>query len=449
MHKKNLMEKLKEFFEVTSIHGLYHVSKNRSLRRLFWTATTTVGFLLSFSMIYENFENFSKTPVSTTIETWPISKVPFPPITICPVKNTLTNLNYDLINSKSYNLSTDDRNYFIDLFYESFQEVDYKITIEFMKEMIQSDWLMDIYKKLGMIAFPDKHQLVGDEATQYIYMDTFNTSGKVRTPFFKKEVFEPEDFKSSLGFKLKINVPKSLQKSNATIDIDIIYDIEVGPENIRIEYNEIELGNKTYNTTLNVTECYIYCLIDFNRYFTKEGLEEWKNRRFTGMKVIWNMKMENVRPKEEEKFDKSLLNNVFCKMVNMIKKEQNNEKIWRIIKSNKRSISDAFLFLDLKQEMIFDMVFPMHGNISNEPINLRIIKEKDLKTALEMLTYLFNEPQEIWKDWKIFYERLFKKGSERLIVSTLSGILSAGYDEHSKEVARTILDRVREVVKKC
>ena len=104
------MDSLKEFFEVTSIHGLYQISKTKSIRRLFWTVTSTTGFLLSFSMIYESFQNFSKTPISTTIETWPISKVPFPAITVCPVKNTLTNLNYDLLNSQNYHLSRNERN---------------------------------------------------------------------------------------------------------------------------------------------------------------------------------------------------------------------------------------------------------------------------------------------------------------------------------------------------
>ena len=84
----------------------------------------------------------------------------------------------------------------------------------------------------------------------------------------------------------------------------------------------------------------------------------------------------------------------------------------------------------------------MHANISTEPIYLHSVVEEDLEVALEMLVFLFNDPQYIWKNWKIFYEKLFRTGSERLIVSTLSGILSASYDEYSKEVARILLDRV-------
>ena len=124
-----MMETVKEFFEVTTIHGLYHVSKTKSLRRFFWTVTSIAGFISAFSMIYESFQNFSKNPISTTIETFPISKVPFPPITVCPVKNTLTNLNYDLVNSQNL------------------------ITWVKMKEIIWFNYFMNLSKKwiLGLL----------------------------------------------------------------------------------------------------------------------------------------------------------------------------------------------------------------------------------------------------------------------------------------------------------
>ena len=39
--------------------------------------------------------------VSTNIETLPITEITFPKVTVCPPKNTLTNLNYDLEKSKN------------------------------------------------------------------------------------------------------------------------------------------------------------------------------------------------------------------------------------------------------------------------------------------------------------------------------------------------------------
>lgn len=48
-------------------------------------------------MISQSFESWTASPISTTIETLPIEQVEFPVISVCPPKNTFTNLNYDLM----------------------------------------------------------------------------------------------------------------------------------------------------------------------------------------------------------------------------------------------------------------------------------------------------------------------------------------------------------------
>ena len=65
-----------------------------------------IGFTLAGILINSSFRNWSQSPVSTTIETLPISKIKFPKIAICPPKNTFTNLNYDLEVTK--NMTLDD-----------------------------------------------------------------------------------------------------------------------------------------------------------------------------------------------------------------------------------------------------------------------------------------------------------------------------------------------------
>ena len=45
-------------------------------------------------IISKSFDEWVNHPITTTIETLPISEVRFPKITVCPPKNTFTNLNY-------------------------------------------------------------------------------------------------------------------------------------------------------------------------------------------------------------------------------------------------------------------------------------------------------------------------------------------------------------------
>ena len=48
-------------------------------------------------MIYESFQAWEESPVSTNIETLPITEITFPKVTVCPPKGTYTDLNYDLM----------------------------------------------------------------------------------------------------------------------------------------------------------------------------------------------------------------------------------------------------------------------------------------------------------------------------------------------------------------
>ena len=91
------MDKLRDFLESSTIHGLNYVSTTRKSVRLFWVVVVFTGFTLAAMLINQSFEDWSENPVKTTIETLPISQITLPKVTVCPPKNTYTNLNYDLM----------------------------------------------------------------------------------------------------------------------------------------------------------------------------------------------------------------------------------------------------------------------------------------------------------------------------------------------------------------
>ena len=92
------MDVLTSFLENSSIHGLGYVAQTKAFRRAFWICTVLCGFIGAGILIYQSFDNWSQHPVTTTIETKPITDIKFPKVTICPPKKTYTNINYDLIN---------------------------------------------------------------------------------------------------------------------------------------------------------------------------------------------------------------------------------------------------------------------------------------------------------------------------------------------------------------
>ena len=91
------MEYFKEFLDSSTIHGLSHIPKTRKFSRVLWTCTVIAGFIFAGYLINESFNSWAENPVKTVTETLPINMMQFPKVTVCPPKNTKTNLNYDLM----------------------------------------------------------------------------------------------------------------------------------------------------------------------------------------------------------------------------------------------------------------------------------------------------------------------------------------------------------------
>ena len=110
------MSVLTSFLENSSIHGLGFIAQTRAFARLFWIIVVILGFTLASLLIMTSFQDWTDNPVTTTIDTLPISEVPFPRITVCPPKNTFTNLNYDLLFASNVSMSKEKRQLFVETF---------------------------------------------------------------------------------------------------------------------------------------------------------------------------------------------------------------------------------------------------------------------------------------------------------------------------------------------
>ena len=99
------MEGVSTFLESSTIHGLTYISTTRKFARLFWILVIISGFIVAAFLIKESFNSWSDSPIKTTIETFPISDLKLPKMTVCPPKNTYTDLNYDLMMTENMTLT--------------------------------------------------------------------------------------------------------------------------------------------------------------------------------------------------------------------------------------------------------------------------------------------------------------------------------------------------------
>ena len=99
------MEIIREFLESASINGLNHIAATRKWSRAFWILIVVTGFFLGSYITWESFQSWADNPVRTTTRTVPMSVIQFPKVTVCPPKDTYTDLNYGLMASDNVTLT--------------------------------------------------------------------------------------------------------------------------------------------------------------------------------------------------------------------------------------------------------------------------------------------------------------------------------------------------------
>ena len=207
------MEYVKTFLETSSIAGLSHISTSRKGWRLFWITVVTFGFFTAGFLIRESFKSWQESPIKTTIETLPISEMRFPKVTVCPPKNTYTDLNYNVMvaDNSTQNIDT------FDLF-------------KFAENVIRNHTFMGLFDKIkdpeGFYNWYNGYNLRWNyrriQSSEYeSSLSTYATSGSISTPYFG-EKFNPSLIDKESRISITIYPPKAaLDNSNIKLHLKI------------------------------------------------------------------------------------------------------------------------------------------------------------------------------------------------------------------------------------
>ena len=98
------------FLEHSTIHGLAYIAlEKQSIAKLIWVIIVFIGFTVAGFLIFDSAKSWEESPISTSVETRPISEVQFPEVTVCPPIGSNTALNLDIVNLRENGLSPEDR----------------------------------------------------------------------------------------------------------------------------------------------------------------------------------------------------------------------------------------------------------------------------------------------------------------------------------------------------
>ena len=203
------MDGVRTFLESSSIHGLTHISTSRKFAKVFWITIVFAGFTFAGYMINNSIKSWAERPIKTTLETRPISEINLPKVTVCPPKNTFTDLNYDLMLAEKITLSNEMRE---DFFNYAKSLIDEHILMHDIDRLQEEDryynWYHG-YTKLG----PTFQSYQG---LNY-FVSTSATSGVVRTQYFGEE-YNPNLVAQDIHYQVSVYPPESVRNNtNVTL----------------------------------------------------------------------------------------------------------------------------------------------------------------------------------------------------------------------------------------
>ena len=219
---------VKEFLENSTIHGLSYIASNKKIIKLFWTLTVASGFCSAAILMFQSFQAWEETPIRTTIETLPISKIKFPKVSVCPPANTVTNLNYDLMMAENMTLDNDTRKELIKTVLENFDDENFESVFKNLSFIHEKSRFQNWYNGLSKIIIP--RFFLGK-------MDT------------KIETASPTGVIMSRGFGQNYDEKKVLKWQETTIKFHSKIE---NTQNVRllgkIEFEKLNLNENSFNS---------------------------------------------------------------------------------------------------------------------------------------------------------------------------------------------------------
>ena len=185
--------------------------------RLSWIGIVLAGFGFSGYLINNLLDNWNQNPVETTISTYPIEKVTFPKIIVCPPKHTYTNLNFDIVHTNNASLSGEQIEDLKTLIDEKIEQAGYENIMLQVNNTGEQNQFYNWYTGLSKIEIPYFSYPHGVR-THRIKQHTYAREGIFRSPYFgekfqKDKMIYPANYDYNIYIKRIGDIPAHFKMS--------------------------------------------------------------------------------------------------------------------------------------------------------------------------------------------------------------------------------------------
>ena len=278
------MEQIRIFLETSTIHGLNYISTTRKYARAFWILVVLAGFTGAGYLIHTSFQSWADSPIRTTVETLPISEIKFPKVTVCPPKNTFTDLNYDLMLAENFTLTDEMREELIDY---SKKVIDEHIYTDDLDRFQQDDRYFNWYYGYSHI-----QRTSTDKFGRLIYnLFTSASSGVVTTQYFGEQ-YQPGLVERKVKYSVYVYPPESIRNNtNVTLHFDLkkvsMTGLSNGYEATLVEGNNIEAGPTSMSFNFTPPDDRRYAVLKRRLDINEEYFENSELESMPGFRLSW------------------------------------------------------------------------------------------------------------------------------------------------------------------
>ena len=339
------MEIVKEYLSNSTIHGLSYIASTKGLTQTVWLCVVSVCVAYAGISIGQSFESWSKNKITTTIETLPITEVPFPKVTVCPPKNTFTNLNYDLMTTENITLNNSTQNAMVEDFIKKVME--WKSSKDEMYNFIEEDNERNMYLGLSVAKVIDDSGAPSSKP----FIETSAINGAISTPKFDMYNSALEGFHISLVYdqfnltnsnlELNVKIEHNLHHSQ-TLAIDLeTQNMNTNPFTVRYS---IQQSKDNRNEIVNCIHLSLFgwqqCSKNPNKLeiflkspsFDAKDRDELRSTYMKGIKVSWNFSGNATYATRKSSLIETDEN--YIKMTNIFKmKPKPKDEVWETLKS--------------------------------------------------------------------------------------------------------------------
>ena len=476
------MESFKHFLELSTIHGLSHISSTKEVGRIFWILVVICGFIGAGYIIYSSFDNWEKSPISTTIESLPISQVTFPNVTVCPPMESFLNLNHDIIKLDEINFEKSRLEVF-DYAMNMIQNEYHNMIVTNMKKVQDPESYYNWYHGYEEIYFPYPNSFeiytiakTGNISTQY-FGEKFNASKVESNIFISINVMIPDEVWGDHNTDLLFNIHKTTMKKVNGLDRMSFDNVFIDPEQ--------SVFKKSILAPAPLFSPYSHGF-KLERQVSKEEIDDMEMDLMPGFQLDWTFDT-NLQDWPTLKYDianmnlqtnvanfrryiyiyvvkylisiSDLHNSFICsynfylyiRFVNVVQIMNDNAFVWKTVKKTRNSYISNYVGQPLNCHRTLISTNHIYYNTDKiinllglDSVSYGIMDNVTAETyqrAGEMFTYLNHCPP----DLMIVTHRVFKNESIRDIVVAMTSILTKS-PKSDKEISLKIWNKLTEKI---